>query len=164
MALAGGTLLGPYEIASALGAGGPPSFAYASTRELRRSHAVAPERRGHDRAYSGPYTVLAELGADGMGEFYRARDTKLNRDVAIKVLSGAVTHDAERRERFEREALTIAALNRPNIVTIHAAEHVASGGGVAASGENAGDDAFRAMELVEGRPLPEVIPRGDMRR
>jgi serine/threonine protein kinase len=113
-----------------------------------------------------------------MGEVFRARDTKLNRDVAIKVLSGAVTDDPERRERFEREALTIAALNRPNIVTIHAverlrpmrdasprdAEHVASGGGVAASGENAGDDAFLAMELVEGRSLPEVIPRGDMRR
>jgi hypothetical protein len=86
-----------------------------------------------------------------MGEVYRVRDTRLNRDVAIKVLSGAVAHDPERRERFEREAQTIAALNHPNIVTIHAverlrpgrgasprdAEHVASGGGVPASGENA---------------------------
>jgi Protein kinase domain len=99
----------------------------------------------------GPYTVLAKLGAGEMGEVYRVRDTRLNRDVAIKVLSGAVAHDPERRERFEREAQTIAALNHPNIVTIHAverlrpvrgasprdAEHVSSGGGVPASGENA---------------------------
>jgi serine/threonine protein kinase len=99
----------------------------------------------------GPYTVLAKLGAGEMGEVYRVRDTRLNRDVAIKVLSGAVAHDPERRERFEREAQTIAALNHPNIVTIHAverlrpvrgasprdAEHVSSWGGVPASGENA---------------------------
>ena len=97
----------------------------------------------------GPYTVLAKLGAGEMGEVYRVRDTRLNRDVAIKVLSGAVAHDPGRRERFEREAQTIAALNHPNIVTIHAverlrpvrgaspgdAEHVSSGGGVPASGE-----------------------------
>ena len=97
-----------------------------------------------------PYTVLAKQGAGGMGEVYRVRDTRFNRDVAIKVLSGAVVHDPERRERFEREAQTLAALNHPNIVTIHAverlrpvrgpsprdAEHVASGGGVPASSEN----------------------------
>jgi serine/threonine protein kinase len=125
----------------------------------------------------GSYTVLAKLGAGEMGEVYRVRDTRLNRDVAIKVLSGAVAHDPERRERFEREAQTIAALNHPNFVTIHAvgrlrpvrgasprdAEHVVSGW-VPASGENAGDDAFLAMEMVEGRPLSEVIPRGGMKR
>jgi serine/threonine protein kinase/Tol biopolymer transport system component len=82
-----------------------------------------------------------------MGEVYRARDTKLNRDIAIKVLPGAAAQDPERRERFEREAQTIAALNHPNIVTIHAIQQT-------------GDTAFIAMELVEGRPLREVIPRG----
>jgi len=99
----------------------------------------------------GPYTVLAKLGAGEIGKVYRVRDTRLNRDVAIKVLSGAVTHDPERRERFEREAQTIAALNRPKIVTIcvverlrpvrgtspRDAEHVSSGSGVPASGEDA---------------------------
>ena len=98
----------------------------------------------------GPYEIIAPIGAGGMGEVYRARDTKLNRDVAIKVLPATVAHDLERRERFEREARTIAALNHPNIVTIHAVEQ-------------AGDTAFLAMELVEGRPLSEVIPRGGMR-
>jgi eukaryotic-like serine/threonine-protein kinase len=94
----------------------------------------------------GQYEIVSLLGAGGMGEVFRARDTKLNRDVAIKVLPGTVADDPERRERFEREARTIAALNHPNIVTIHAIEH-------------SGDTAFIAMELVEGRPLSETIPR-----
>ena len=98
----------------------------------------------------GPYEIIAALGAGGMGEVYRARDTRLNRDVAIKVLPRAVAHDSERRERFEREAQTIAALNHPNIVTIHAIEQT-------------GETAFLAMELVEGRPLSELIPRGGLR-
>lgn len=77
----------------------------------------------------GPYTVLAKLRSGEMGEVYRVRDTRLNRDVAIKVLSGAVAHYPERRERFEREAQTIAALNHPNIVTIHAVERLRPGRG-----------------------------------
>ena len=91
----------------------------------------------------GPYEIVASLGAGAMGEVHRARDTRLNRDVAIKSLSGAVARDPDRRERFEREEQTIAALNHRNIVTIHAverlrpvpgasprdAEHVASGWG-----------------------------------
>ena len=95
----------------------------------------------------GPYEITALVGEGGMGQVYRARDTKLNRTVAIKVLPGAVAHDPERRERFDREAQAIAALNHPNIVTIH-------------SVENAGDTAFLVMELVDGRPLSEEIPRG----
>ena len=67
----------------------------------------------------GPYEILSPLGAGGMGEVYRARDTRLGRDVAIKVLPEALAHDADRLRRFEQEARTIAALNHPNILGIH---------------------------------------------
>src|SRR6202142_285412 len=67
----------------------------------------------------GPYEILAPLGAGGMGEVYRAHDTRLGRDVAIKVLPQALAHDADRLRRFEQEARTIAALNHPNILGIH---------------------------------------------
>jgi serine/threonine-protein kinase len=63
--------------------------------------------------------VVAPLGAGGMGEVYRGRDTRLDRTVAIKVLSGALAADAESRQRFEREARAIAALNDPHICRIH---------------------------------------------
>ncbi|MGO9123770.1 MAG: protein kinase domain-containing protein [Terriglobales bacterium] len=67
----------------------------------------------------GPYEIVSPVGAGGMGEVYRARDTRLNRDVAIKVLPEALAHDADRLRRFEQEARTIAALNHPNILGIH---------------------------------------------
>jgi Tol biopolymer transport system component len=67
----------------------------------------------------GPYEILSPLGAGGMGEVYRARDTRLGRDVAIKVLPEALAHDADRLRRFEQEARAIAALNHPNILGIH---------------------------------------------
>jgi len=67
----------------------------------------------------GPYEILAPLGAGGMGEVYRARDTRLGRDVALKILPAQVADDASRRQRFEQEARAIAALNHPNIVAIH---------------------------------------------
>jgi serine/threonine protein kinase len=67
----------------------------------------------------GPYEIVAPLGAGGMGEVYRARDTRLGRDVAIKVLPEALANDADRLRRFEQEARTIAALNHPNILGIH---------------------------------------------
>src|ERR1700735_528613 len=67
----------------------------------------------------GPYEILAPLGSGGMGEVYRACDTRLGRDVAIKVLPEALTKDADRLRRFEQEARTIAALNHPNILGIH---------------------------------------------
>src|SRR5687768_8121218 len=67
----------------------------------------------------GPYEVLAALGAGGMGEVYRARDTRLGREVAVKILPFWLAHDVERRERFEREAHIVAALNHPNILTIY---------------------------------------------
>jgi serine/threonine protein kinase len=96
----------------------------------------------------GPYEILSSLGSGGMGEVYRARDPKLNRDVAIKVLVESVARDADHVARFQREAQSIAALNHPNIVTIH-------------SVEEAGGILFLTMELVEGKALSELIdPRG----
>ena len=70
----------------------------------------------------GPYEIVAALGAGGMGEVYRARDTKLNRDVAIKVLPESFATDPDRLARFQREAQMLAALNHPNIAHIHGLE------------------------------------------
>ena len=67
----------------------------------------------------GPYVIAIPVGAGGMGEVYRARDTRLDRDVAIKVLPAGVAGDPERRARFEREAKAVAALSHPNILAIH---------------------------------------------
>ena len=92
----------------------------------------------------GPYEIVALVGAGGMGEVYRTRDTKLHRDVAIKVLPEAVAHDPERLARFEREARTLASLNHPNIAQIHGLEE---------------SDGIKAlvMELVEGPTLADCI-------
>ena len=95
----------------------------------------------------GQYEILSAIGAGGMGEVYRAKDSKLGRDVAIKVLHKAVAQDAERLARFEREARSLAALNHPNIVTIFAVEE-------------SGGTRFLAMELVEGESLDTVIAAG----
>src|SRR6059036_745052 len=95
----------------------------------------------------GPYEILAPIGAGGMGEVYRARDTKLNRDVAIKVLPDLFASDAERLARFTREAQTLASLNHPNIAHIHGLEE---SGGVRAL----------VMELVEGEDLAQRIAHG----
>ena len=67
----------------------------------------------------GPYEILAPLGAGGMGEVYRARDTKLGRDVALKVLPEAFAKDCERMVRFQREGQMLASLNHPNIASIY---------------------------------------------
>src|SRR2546425_9107696 len=67
----------------------------------------------------GPYEVIAPLGAGGMGEVYRAHDTRLGRDVAIKVLPAALSQDADRLRRFEQEARAVGMLNHPNILIIH---------------------------------------------
>ncbi len=95
----------------------------------------------------GPYEILAPLGAGGMGDVFRARDTKLDRDVAIKVLPEAFAHDADRLARFTREAKTLAALNHPHIAAIYGLE------------ESAGVTAL-VMELVEGDDLSQRIARG----
>ena len=97
----------------------------------------------------GSYTVIAKLGEGGMGEVYRARDTRLGRDVALKVLPPEVTKEAGRLERFDREARAIAALNHPHIVTIY-------------STEEADGVRFLTMELVEGKTLSEVIVPGGL--
>ena len=70
----------------------------------------------------GPYEIAALIGAGGMGEVYQAHDTKLGRDVAIKVLPEAFAHDPERLARFQREAKMLAALNHPNIAAIYGLE------------------------------------------
>ena len=67
----------------------------------------------------GPYEVIALLGAGGMGEVYRARDTRLKREVALKILPPEFAQDPARRQRFELEARTVAALNHPNVVSIY---------------------------------------------
>ncbi len=97
----------------------------------------------------GPYEISAGIGAGGMGEVFRARDTKLNRDVAIKVLPAAFAQDAERVARFRREAQLLASLNHPNIAAIHGLE------------ESDGNVAL-ALELVEGEDLSARIARGPM--
>ena len=94
----------------------------------------------------GPYEILAPLGAGGMGEVYRARDTKLNRDVALKVLPEAFARDPARMARFQREAQVLASLNHPNIASIYGLEE---SGGVRAL----------VMELVEGKSLKERIAK-----
>ena len=95
------------------------------------------------------YRILRSLGAGGMGEVYLAEDTKLGRQVALKVLASETASDPDRRARFEREARAIAALNHPGIVTIHSVE------------EDQGR-LFLTMELVEGGPLSEAIPKGGL--
>ena len=92
----------------------------------------------------GPYEIVSPLGAGGMGEVYRARDTKLNRDVAIKVLLPAVANDPDRLARFSREAQVLASLNHPNIAQIFGPE-------------DSGDVRALVMELVEGPTLAERI-------
>jgi eukaryotic-like serine/threonine-protein kinase len=98
----------------------------------------------------GPYEVLGPIGAGGMGEVYRARDTRLGREVAIKVLPADRLADQARRVRFEQEARAVAALNHPNIVTIYEIE--------SAEGVD-----FIVMELVAGKTLDALIPRAGMR-
>ena len=98
----------------------------------------------------GPYEVLGPIGAGGMGEVYRARDTRLGREVALKVLPAHRLADQARRARFAQEARAASALNHPNIVTIHEIEH--------AEGVD-----FIVMELVPGKTLDALIPRQGMR-
>src|ERR1700730_1916040 len=95
----------------------------------------------------GPYEVLAPVGAGGMGEVWRARDSRLSREVAIKVLPAAVASDPERLKRFEKEARAASALNHPSIVTIY---DVGQTGGL----------SWIAMELVEGKTLRELLVSG----
>ncbi len=101
----------------------------------------------------GLYEIVAPLGAGGMGEVYRARDTKLGRDVALKVLPEEFFEDEERRIRFEREARTLASLNHPGIAAIYSFEETP--GSSSSSSRH-----ILVMELVEGETLADRIARG----
>jgi serine/threonine protein kinase/tetratricopeptide (TPR) repeat protein len=97
----------------------------------------------------GHYEIVASLGRGGMGEVYLARDTKLGREVALKLLPPAVQADPARRARFEREARTVAALNHPHVITLHAVEE-------------ADGRTFLVMEYVDGCTLEDEIPAGGL--
>jgi WD40 repeat protein len=103
--------------------------------------ALAPSAR------IGPYEVIAQIGAGGMGEVYRARDTKLNRDVALKILPTVFAADSERLARFKREAQVLASLNHPNIAAIYGFE-------------DSGSTHALVLELVEGPTLADRITKG----
>jgi len=98
----------------------------------------------------GSYKIVSMLGAGGMGEVYQARDSKLNREVAIKVLPAAFVHDAERLSRFQREARMLASLNHPNIATIYGLEQ--------SEGVH-----YLVMELVPGHTLAERVSSGALK-
>src|SRR5512138_1028570 len=95
----------------------------------------------------GPYEVTALIGAGGMGQVYRAHDSKLKRDVAIKILPDAFAREPDRIARFEREAEILAGLNHSNIATVH-------------DFQQSGDRHFLVMEVVEGETLAERLTRG----
>ena len=97
----------------------------------------------------GPYEVLAAIGQGGMGEVYRARDTKLGRDVALKILPDAFAHDPDRLARFGREAQVLASLNHPNIGGIYGLE-------------DSGDTKALVLELVDGPTLADRIAQGPL--
>ena len=97
----------------------------------------------------GPYEIRAPLGAGGMGEVYRARDTRLKRDVAVKMLSDALANDTQHLLRFEREAQLLAAVNHPGIAAIYGIEESAEG-------------RFLVLELVEGDTLAEKLAAGPL--
>src|ERR1051325_3416431 len=97
----------------------------------------------------GPYEILSPLGAGGMGEVYRARDTRLDRDVAIKILPKELSADAARKQRFQREAKIISGLNHPNICVVHDI------------GNQNGVD-YLVMECVEGETLATRLARGPL--
>src|SRR5262245_40260866 len=98
----------------------------------------------------GPYELLTLIGSGGMGEVYRARDTKLNRDVALKILPAEFALDSDRLSRFKREAQVLASLDHPNIGTIHGFE------------DAAGVHAL-VLQLVEGPTLADRIAQGPIR-
>ena len=97
----------------------------------------------------GPYEILAPLGAGGMGEVYRARDTRLERIVAVKILSKEMSNDAVRKQRFEREAKTVSQLNHPHICTLH---DIGSQDGI----------EYLVMECVEGETLAKRLEKGPL--
>ena len=113
---------------------------------IRGSLPLPPEAR------LGPYLVVSPLGAGGMGDVYRATDTKLGRDIAIKLLPEAFAADPDRLARFEREAKVLASLNHPGIAHLYGFEGATLPDGTTAH--------FLAMELAPGEDLSERLKRG----
>jgi hypothetical protein len=130
-----------------------PAESFLESVGAEVSRRVLAKIRGADGEESmigrrlGSYQVVSLLGAGGMGEVYQARDTKLGRDVAVKVLPAGLIHDADRLTRFQREARMLAALNHPNIATIHGLEQSDS-------------MHYLVMELVPGETLALRISKG----
>jgi len=118
-----------------------PTLSHPTLQSSGDSIALSPGTR------FGPYKIVSAIGAGGMGEVYRARDTRLGREVAIKVLSRELSSNRDRLDRFEREARAASALNHPNIVTIYELGQVDS-------------THYIAMELVEGETLREMLASG----
>ena len=116
----------------------------ASSALMQRSHWSKPESLG-------PYLVGEAIGAGGMGEVYKGHDTRLGRDVALKVLPAGMTDDSDRRARFIREAQSTSRLSHPNIVTVYDV------------GESEGR-VYIAMEYVAGKTLAALIPRNGLPR
>ena len=114
-----------------------------------RSSNVPDNRSAMIGASLNQYRITASVGAGGMGEVFRARDTRLNRDVAVKVLPKDFVADADRLRRFEQEAKTLAALNHPNVLTIHDA------------GVHDGAP-YLVSELLEGKTLREEMNSGTL--
>jgi len=98
----------------------------------------------------GRYEILSAVGSGGMGEVYRARDARLGRDVAVKVLPAQFNESVPARQRFRREAEAVAALQHPNICTVHDV------------GETADGQAFLVMELLLGEALNDRLARGPL--
>ena len=126
--------------------------AFLAAPALEAAAAILEDSRRHAPALTpgrrlGRYEILSTLGAGGMGEVYRARDSKLKRDVAVKVLPGYVSGDPEFLSRFEREANAVAALSHPNILSIF-------------DFGNEDGVAFAVMELLEGKTLREMLEAG----
>src|SRR5512136_838037 len=97
----------------------------------------------------GPYEILAPLGAGGMGEVFRARDTRLQRDVAIKVLPAGTAGGADTERRFRAEAVLLSQLNHPHVATVF-------------DFDRSDDRAYLAMELVAGETLEQRLLAGPM--
>ena len=123
-------------------------------RDRRWRHCLRPPLRRSVTASAlasgtrlGPYEIVGPLSAGGMGELFRARDTRLGRDVAIKVPFAAVAGDPARRQRFQREARAIATLNHPHICTVHDV------------GSESGVD-YLVLELLQGESLASRLKRG----
>jgi len=132
-----------------------PSILYGVQGASRSRYPVGAERPLENQmaldsgTILGSYRILGPIGAGAMGEVYRARDTRLGRDVAIKVLPEHFAGDDERLKRFEREARSLASLNHPNIAQIHGVDQV-------------GDTRFLVLELVEGESIEDRLTRGPL--